>query len=46
MSFRARKDYLITEFRIPRSEEIAALLDDSGIETLEYDKRWSRYGSV
>ena len=43
MSFRPRKDYLITEFRIPRSEEVAALLDDSGIETLEYDKRFSRY---
>jgi hypothetical protein len=32
-----------SEFRIPRSEEIAALLDDSGIETLEYDKRYNRY---
>jgi hypothetical protein len=41
--FRPRKDYLITEFRIPRSEEIAALLDDSGMQTLEYDKRFSKY---
>ena len=41
--FRARKEHLIAEFRIPRSEEVSALLDDSGIDALEYDKRWNHY---
>ncbi len=41
--FRARKDYLIAEFRIDRSDELTALLEDSDLETLPYDKRWNRY---
>jgi len=43
IAFRARREHIITEFRIPRSEEVTALIDDSGIERLEYDKRWGRY---
>jgi hypothetical protein len=43
MSFRARKDYLIAEFRIPRSDEVSALIEDSGVDSLPYDKRWARY---
>jgi hypothetical protein len=43
MSFRARKDYLIAEFRVPRSDAISALIEDSGIDSLPYDKRWARY---
>lgn len=43
VAFRARKEHLIAEFRIPRSEEVTALLADSGMDILEYDKRWSRY---
>lgn len=33
----------MAEFRIPRSEELTARPDESGIERLEYDKRWGRY---
>jgi hypothetical protein len=43
VSFRARKEHLIVEFRIPRSDEVTALLDDSSLDRLEYDKRWGRY---
>lgn len=43
MSFRARKDVLIAEFRIPRSDEISALIEDSGVDKLDYEKRWGRY---
>lgn len=43
MSFRARKDHLVAEFRIPRSDEVTALIDDWGVDGLDYDKRWGRY---
>jgi hypothetical protein len=43
MSFRARKDYLIAEFRIPRSDEVSALIEYTGIDSLPYEKRWARY---
>jgi hypothetical protein len=42
-AFRARKEHLIAEFRIPRSEEVSALINDSGVDVAAYDKRWSRY---
>lgn len=41
--FRARKDYLICEFRIERTDEATAFLDGTGLDTLDYDKRWGRY---
>ena len=43
MSFRARKDYLIAEFRIARTDDVSALIEDAGIDSLAYDKRWGRY---
>lgn len=43
VSFQPRKDHTIMEFRIPRSDEISGLLDDAGIEVLEYKIKWGRY---
>jgi len=43
MSFRARKDYLIAEFRIPRGDDVSTLIEEAGVEGLPYDKRWGRY---
>lgn len=43
MSFRARKDYLIAEFRIPRSDDVSTLVEEAGVDSLPYDKRWGRY---
>jgi len=43
VAFRARKDNLIAEFRIPRSDEVTARIEEVGVDTLPYDKRWARY---
>jgi hypothetical protein len=43
VQFRARKDYLIAEFRIERSDDVTALIEDSDIDSLPYEKRWGRY---
>lgn len=43
VSFRARKDYVIAEFRIPRTDDVTTLIEDSDVESLPYDKRWGRY---
>jgi len=43
ITFRARKDYVIAEFRLPRNEETTALLEDSDLDVLPYDTRWGRY---
>jgi hypothetical protein len=43
LAFRPRREHLIVNFRIPRSDEVTALIDDSGIDTLEYQKRSGQY---
>lgn len=43
VSFRARRESLIAEFRIARTDEVTALVEDSGLDRLEYDKRWGRH---
>lgn len=40
MQFRARKEYLIAEFRIARSDEVTTLVEDSGLDSLPWEKRW------
>lgn len=41
--FRPKKEWLRIEPRLDRSEEIQALLDQSGLDVMEYDSRWKRY---
>lgn len=43
LSFRPRHEHVIVNFRIARSDEVTALIDDSGIDSLEYDKRSGQY---
>jgi hypothetical protein len=43
ITFRARKEHLIAEFRAERSDEVTAMIEDSGVDSLAYDKRWGRY---
>lgn len=43
VTFRARREHVIAEFRIAPTDEVTALLDDAGLDRLEYDKRWRRY---
>lgn len=41
--FRPQKTSVVFEVRLPRTDETDALLEDAGIETLEYSTRWARY---
>jgi hypothetical protein len=34
---------LLAEFRVPRGDEVSAMVADSGIDSLPYDKRWGHY---
>jgi Domain of unknown function (DUF5655) len=43
VTMRPRKTSLIAEFKIPRSDELSARLDDAGFDTLPYDTRWNNY---
>lgn len=41
--FRPQKASVVLEVRMPRTEATDSLLEDAGIETLEYSTRWVRY---
>lgn len=41
--FRPKKQHLKVEARMKQSDEVQKLLDDSGLDVMEYDKRWHRY---
>ena len=43
LTFRPRRGSLIAELRIPRSDDVTALIEESDIDSLPYDKRWGRY---
>ena len=41
--FRPKKDWVRIEPRLERSEQIQSLLDEAGLDAMEYDTRWGRY---
>lgn len=41
--FRPQKTSVVFEIRLPRTDETDAVLEEAGIETLEYSTRWARY---
>jgi hypothetical protein len=43
MTFRPRKDWILSELRLERSEETQAQLENAGIEVLEYGTRGGQY---
>lgn len=43
VSFIPRKSGLILHCRVDRSEEVDALIDESDLDKLDYDKRWRQY---
>jgi predicted transport protein len=43
VEFVPQKSALKTEFRLTRTDELDALIQGSGIDTLGYDKRWGQY---
>jgi len=43
VSFRARKGYLILHIRLKQSDDVQKILDESGLDVMDYDKRWRNY---
>ncbi len=43
VTFRPKKNTLRVEPRLPQTEETDAKLENSGLDAMEYDKRWRRY---
>jgi predicted transport protein len=43
VSFKPRKNQLNFELKLPQSDELDAKIDEAGIATLEYNKRWGLY---
>jgi hypothetical protein len=43
VSFRPRRQHVLVEFKIPRSDELTRRLEDAGIDLLAYAARWGRY---
>lgn len=41
--FRATKEHLKVEPRLPQSAETQALLESEGLDAMDYDARWGRY---
>ncbi len=43
VAFRPKKSFVVFEPKLPRSDEVDAMLDTAGVETLEYSTRWANY---
>lgn len=43
VSFRPKKSTLTIEFKIPQSDDVDAIIENAGLDKLEYDARWSLY---
>jgi hypothetical protein len=41
--FRPQKNALRVEIRLPQTEETTSKIEASGLDVMDYDKRWSRY---
>lgn len=40
---RPRKAHILVDLRLSETDDVTALIENSGIETLDYDKRWRSY---
>ena len=43
VAFRPKKNQLNFELKLPQSDELDAKIEEAGLETLEYGKRWGLY---
>jgi predicted transport protein len=43
VTFRPKKNQLRLELKLPETDDLNTKIENSGIETLDYDKRWGRY---
>ena len=41
--FHPQKTALRTEVRLPKSEEMSTLLEEAGLDIMDYDAKWNRY---
>lgn len=41
--FKPKKEMVVTEFRLPRAQEIDSVIENSGLDSLTYSKQWGRY---
>jgi predicted transport protein len=43
ITFRPKKQHVLSEYKIPRSDELTQQLQDAGMDVLTYQVRWGRY---
>jgi predicted transport protein len=43
VTFRPKKSHLNLELKMPQTDDVDTKIEDAGIETLEYNKRWGNY---
>lgn len=43
VQFRPQKNALRVEVRLPQSQETEAMIEKTGLDVMDYDKRWGRY---
>lgn len=43
VTFKPKKKHVVLELKIKHSDEVDVMIDQSGLDTLEYNKRWSLY---
>ena len=43
VSLKPRKKHVIMQFKMARTDEVTKLIEDSGVDTLPFDGRWSNY---
>jgi len=43
IQFRPRKNQIHFELNLPQSDDLDTKIEEAGLETLQYDKRWGRY---
>lgn len=43
IQFRPRKNQIHFELKLPQSDDLDTMIEEAGLETLEYDKRFGRY---
>ena len=43
VTFRPKKNFLTFEPKVPKSDEFDSLIEEAGLDSLEYNKRWGHY---
>ena len=43
VTFRPKKNLLNFEIKLPQTDDLDIKIDDAGLDTLEYNKRWGLY---